>query len=100
MSERKVGVSEKMRALAVGDVLPGVVTSIQDYGAFIRLADLPEAFGLVHITELSWEKVMMVDDVVSVGEWIQSQGQGWMGQDGKQSLHRLSDAHLSGRERI
>ncbi|MEW5302008.1 MAG: hypothetical protein WDW36_004822 [Sanguina aurantia] len=71
MSERKVAVSEKMRALAVGDVLPGVVTSIQDYGAFIRLADLPDAFGLVHITELSWEKVMMVDDVVSIGQAVQ-----------------------------
>ena len=60
---------EKLRAeLAVGQVRPGVVRSITDFGAFV---DLGGVDGLLHIRELSWGTVEKVTDVLSLGQRVE-----------------------------
>jgi len=53
-----------------GDVVSGTVTSLADFGAFVRVADGLE--GLVHVTELSWtERVNHPSDVLTVGQVVE-----------------------------
>ena len=47
--------------------IPGVVTTLTDFGAFVDLGGME---GLIHISELSWGRVDHPSDVVSVGEEI------------------------------
>jgi small subunit ribosomal protein S1 len=66
--------AEKARAtrekLAPGAVLDGVVTSVQDYGAFV---DLGGVEGLVHVSELSWDRVSKPQDLLKSGDAVQVQ---------------------------
>jgi ribosomal protein S1 len=50
----------------VGDVVPGAVTKIVDFGAFVDLGDGVE--GLVHISELSDKHITNCAEVVEVGQ--------------------------------
>jgi small subunit ribosomal protein S1 len=56
--------------LAPGAVLDGVVTSVQDYGAFV---DLGGVEGLVHVSELSWDRVSRPQDLLHPGDAVQVQ---------------------------
>jgi len=47
-------------------VVPGKVTRITDFGAFIELE--PGVEGLVHISELAWRRVGSVGEVLKVGD--------------------------------
>ena len=47
-------------------VVPGKVTRIADFGAFVELE--PGIEGLVHISELAWRRVGSVNEVLSVGD--------------------------------
>ncbi|CAD7697657.1 unnamed protein product [Ostreobium quekettii] len=71
MSERAVLFDEAMGFLNVGDEVKGVVTGVVDYGAFvdIRLQDglLHGVAGLVHKSELSWDKVATPDALLKEG---------------------------------
>jgi len=51
-----------------GDRVEGKVTNITDFGVFIELEDGVE--GLIHVSELSKEKVENPSDVVKVGEAV------------------------------
>ncbi len=66
MSSRRASEGEK-KAFAVGDVLLGTVQSVQPYGAFV---DVPGASGLLHISQISQERVTAVDAVLAVGDQI------------------------------
>ncbi|NIS59148.1 MAG: 30S ribosomal protein S1 [Proteobacteria bacterium] len=52
----------------IGDRVEGKITNITDFGVFIELEDGIE--GLIHVSELSKEKVENPSDVVKVGETI------------------------------
>ena len=52
----------------VGKVYTGKVTRLMNFGAFVEI--LPGKEGLVHISQLSTERVGKVEDVVSVGDEI------------------------------
>ena len=52
----------------VGSVFDGKVTKILDFGAFVEFA--PGREGLVHISQLAWERVNKVEDVLSVGDAV------------------------------
>ena len=52
----------------VGRIYEGKVVSIKDFGAFINI--LPGIDGMVHISELSNERVERVEDVLSDGQII------------------------------
>ncbi|MBQ3404988.1 MAG: S1 RNA-binding domain-containing protein [Oscillospiraceae bacterium] len=53
---------------AVGDILPGKVTGINKFGAFVSIG--PNRSGLVHISEISPDFVRDVNDFLSVGQEV------------------------------
>lgn len=54
------------RTHAVGQIVPGKVTKLVPFGAFVRVEEGIE--GLVHISELAQRHVEVPDQIVSVGE--------------------------------
>ncbi|HHP7242903.1 MAG TPA: polyribonucleotide nucleotidyltransferase [Cyclobacteriaceae bacterium] len=52
----------------VGAVYDGVVKSIMPFGAFIEF--LPGKDGLLHISEIKWERLESMDGVLEVGEEV------------------------------
>lgn len=52
----------------VGRIYEGKVVSIKDFGAFINI--LPGTDGMVHISQLSDERVEKVEDVLSMGQVV------------------------------
>jgi small subunit ribosomal protein S1 len=54
----------------VGDVVKGKVSKIASFGAFIQLAD--EIDGLVHISQISSDRVNRVKDVLKVGQEVEA----------------------------
>ena len=61
---------ELLRSLHEGDILPGVVRSIRDFGAFVDLGGLE---GLLHVSELSHTRVEDPRDILTEGEEIHVQ---------------------------
>jgi ribosomal protein S1 len=53
--------------LEVGQVLPAVITSIQPYGAF---ADLGGLDGLIHISDMSYERLKHPSEAVKEGQQV------------------------------
>lgn len=53
----------------IGDIVQGVVTGIQPYGAFVLLPD--HTTGLIHISEISADFVKDIHYFVSVGETLE-----------------------------
>jgi small subunit ribosomal protein S1 len=51
--------------LQVGDEVGGTVSGLTSYGAFV---DIGGADGLIHISELSWDRVTRVTDVLQPGD--------------------------------
>ncbi len=54
--------------LREGQVRPGTVSSLSDFGAFV---DLGGADGLVHLSELSWNRAARPQDVLRVGQEVE-----------------------------
>src|SRR5215207_9342872 len=59
--------SEFLNKLEKGQVRPGVVSSIVNFGAFV---DLGGVDGLVHVSELSWKHIDHPSEVVEVGQEV------------------------------
>jgi small subunit ribosomal protein S1 len=59
-----------LEALKEGDVYEGVISSVADFGAFV---DLGGADGLIHLSELSWNRVTHPAEVVRVGDRVKVQ---------------------------
>ncbi len=59
---------EILRTLRPGDVQQGTVTNLTTFGAFV---DLGGVEGLVHISELSWERVRHPSDVLNPGQEVE-----------------------------
>lgn len=57
-----------VREVVVGETYLGTVKRIEKFGAFVEV--LPNKEGLVHISQLSIERVAKVEDVVSIGDKI------------------------------
>jgi small subunit ribosomal protein S1 len=53
--------------LKVGDEITGRVSGLTTYGAFVNLG---AADGLIHISELSWDRVGNVADVLQIGQEV------------------------------
>lgn len=62
--------AELFRSLRVGQRLWGEVTNITDFGVFV---DLGGVEGLIHISELSWGRVVHPSQIVSLSQRIQVQ---------------------------
>lgn len=63
----KDGLAERFEKLKVGDTVTGVATGVVDYGVFVNVDGIE---GLVHISEISWERVNNPSDYVKVGQSI------------------------------
>lgn len=75
LSERKVADEKRaakrvelLATLEKGQIVEGVVRRITDFGAFVDIGGID---GLLHISDLAWESVEKVDDVVKVGQQLQ-----------------------------
>lgn len=53
--------------IAEGSVLEGIVKNITDYGAFIDLGSID---GLLHITDISWNKISHPSEALSLGQTV------------------------------
>ncbi|MEX2631661.1 MAG: 30S ribosomal protein S1 [Tistlia sp.] len=62
--------SELVANLKEGQVLPGVVKNITDYGAFV---DLGGVDGLLHVTDISWRRINHPTEALSIGQQVQVQ---------------------------
>ncbi len=77
---KRIGLSMKRQAAdpwdtvassySVGQLVQGIVTKLTKFGAFIRLVDLPEIEGLVHISELSDNRVTHPREVLNEEETV------------------------------
>ncbi|HET9721897.1 MAG TPA: S1 RNA-binding domain-containing protein [Candidatus Saccharimonadales bacterium] len=59
----------RLEKLKVGEVVEGVVTGVIDFGAFVNVDGIE---GLVHISEISWERVEDPRQYVKVGDRIKA----------------------------
>ncbi len=62
--------AEVRARLSVGAVLRGTVTTIKDYGAFVDLGGLE---GMLHVSELGFQRVSHPKDVLTVGQTVDVQ---------------------------
>lgn len=65
----KDGLADRLSNLKIGDTVKGVVTGVVDYGAFVNVEGIE---GLVHISEISWERVNNPSDYLKVGQTIEA----------------------------
>lgn len=73
VSEKQAWEREQNELLAqyqVGSEVAGVVTGVVDFGAFVEFGDGLE--GLVHISELAWQRIDNPQDVIKVGDQIRA----------------------------
>lgn len=60
---------ERLSKLKVGDVVEGVITGVIDFGAFVNVDGIE---GLIHISEISWERVEDPKKYVKVGDKVKA----------------------------
>lgn len=65
--ERRKKEETVFQGLEAGQVRHGIVKKIADYGAFVDIGGID---GLVHISDLSWERVKHPSEVVQVGDEV------------------------------
>ncbi|MGC1177184.1 MAG: S1 RNA-binding domain-containing protein, partial [Candidatus Saccharimonadales bacterium] len=69
----KEAVKDDMQArfseLKVGDTVEGVITGVIDFGAFVNVDGIE---GLIHISEISWERVDNPRNYVKVGDTVKA----------------------------
>jgi small subunit ribosomal protein S1 len=79
--EEKLIVSEKaaweevqekaVSKFKVGDKVKGKITAVTDFGAFVEFGTKME--GLVHISELAWQRIDDPRDIVKVGDQVEAE---------------------------
>ena len=65
----KDDMAARLAGLKVDDVVDGVVTGVIDFGAFVNVDGIE---GLIHISEISWERVDNPRNYVKVGDKIKA----------------------------
>jgi len=67
-SETRESVKERILSeLSEGDIRTGRVTSLADFGAFVNING---ADGLVHLSEISWDRVQHPSELLKVGQEV------------------------------
>jgi len=59
---------ETLKAIKVGSVISGTVKRLTTFGAFVDIGGID---GLVHVSEISWERVNHPGEVLKVGEQLE-----------------------------
>ena len=57
-----------VKSVVLGDEYQGKVKNIQSYGAFVEIS--PGKDGLLHISEISWERTEKVEDVLQLNDSV------------------------------
>ena len=78
-SDEKLIVSEKavwedkqqnvLSSYAIGSVVEGEVTALADFGAFVKFDSLE---GLVHISEIAWQRIDHPRDLLKIGQTVKA----------------------------
>ncbi|MBP2001068.1 polyribonucleotide nucleotidyltransferase [Paenibacillus shirakamiensis] len=69
MNEKARSIIEGIvKEVVIGEIYMGTVKRIEKFGAFVEI--LPGKDGLVHISQLSTERVAKVEDVIAIGDVI------------------------------
>ena len=68
MAKAKAWIEGIVAVPEVGAVYHGKVVSILEFGAFVEI--LPGKEGLLHVSEIAWNKTEKVEDVLSVGDEV------------------------------
>lgn len=90
-SEKAAGdveVAERAKTLPVGERLIGEVTGVVDFGIFVRIDDIE---GLVHISEISWDKIDNLKEMFNLGQKVDVVVIGVEGSRVSLSMKRLQD---------
>jgi ribosomal protein S1 len=66
--EKQEQKAERLAALEVGAAVSGTVRKITDFGAFVDIGGLD---GLLHISQLSWDRVQHPSEVLHEGQQVQ-----------------------------
>lgn len=85
---RKGEFDELVSDMKVGDILEGNVSGVVDFGIFVSLGKLE---GLVHISEISWDKVDHPSNFAKVGDKVKIQVIGIDDDKISLSIKRLKD---------
>jgi small subunit ribosomal protein S1 len=84
MERERKELKEKLLAeLAPGQIREGVVRSLQDFGAFV---DLGGADGLIHVSQMSWDRIGHPSEVLQVGQKVKVRIEKINAETGKISL--------------
>lgn len=68
-NETRESIRDKvLESLKEGDIRTGTITSLADFGAFVNING---ADGLVHLSEISWERIRHPGDVLKVGQQVE-----------------------------
>ncbi len=77
VSEKAAWEEKQSKALSkckVGDLVEGKITGVVDFGAFIEFGDSDDALeGLIHISELAWQRIDDPKQIVKVGDQVKAQ---------------------------
>jgi polyribonucleotide nucleotidyltransferase len=57
------------KEIEAGEIYDGEVVRVEDFGAFVNL--IPGKDGLVHVSEISWERTDKVSDALKLGQKVQ-----------------------------
>jgi predicted RNA-binding protein with RPS1 domain len=57
-----------LETLEIGQTLEGIVRNIRDFGAFVDIGHGVD--GLVHVSQLSWDRVEKPEDVLTLGQKV------------------------------
>lgn len=61
-------IEELTHVVTAGEEYEGTVVRLEDFGAFVQI--LPGQDGLVHVSEISWERVNKPSDVLKMGDKV------------------------------
>jgi len=73
VSEKAVWEDEQKNVIAqykIGDTVEGEITALADFGAFVKFDNLE---GLVHISEIAWQRIDHPKDLLAVGQTIKAE---------------------------
>lgn len=73
VSEKSVWEDEQKNVISqykVGDVIEGDVTAVADFGAFVKFDALE---GLVHISEIAWQRIDHPRDILLIGQKVKAE---------------------------
>lgn len=67
LAEKEAKEKELFAKLTVGQIITGIISRLANFGAFVDIGGID---GLIHISDLSWQRVKTPQEVVNVGDEV------------------------------